>query len=199
MISDVSEKIANFLVDNCKNADIDKSIITYGLNTAINQSISICSFVVLGFLMGLWLEVVVFLASLSFLRPFAGGYHCDTALKCYILSLGAAFSSLILVKFTTEELIPRISLTLLMIAVPFICKFAPIGTKNKPLDETECKYYRKITIRNLIIECILILIFLGLQQYYIVYSITLAIALVAGALALQMLISQNEISFIDKC
>ncbi|MFI3214935.1 MAG: accessory gene regulator B family protein, partial [Eubacteriales bacterium] len=134
---------------------------------------------------------VIFLISFSLLRTYAGGYHCKTAIQCYFMSVGTIFAVLMIVKYTSQEYITPISVLLLLIGVPLIWKLAPVGAKNKPLDEVEKQHYRKITIRNLVIECCIISILLIAELNNFAFVMSLGIVITAGVVVLQRKITNT--------
>lgn len=89
------------------------------------------------------------------IRTYAGGYHCQKAINCYLMSSGVILLILGVVKFTPIEYMIIIGIIMLFVAIPILIKFAPMETPNKPLDEDEQKYYRKKMIIRLGIECLL--------------------------------------------
>ncbi|WP_409967802.1 accessory gene regulator B family protein [Bengtsoniella intestinalis] len=185
MLSRRLEDIADFLVSNGKNANVDRDIILYGLTVAIEQAASIVSAIILGCVVGLGREVVIFLISFSLLRTYAGGYHCKTAIQCYFMSVGTIFAVLMIVKYTPQKYIMPICIMLLLVAVPLIWKLAPVGATSKPLDEVEKQHYRKITIRNLVVECFIISILLLAGIYNFAFVMSLGIMVTAGVVVLQ--------------
>ncbi len=77
MISNRLGKLADVIMENETNPNIDKDIIVYGLKSAIQQGASAITTIILGLLFGLTLEIIVFMVSFTFIRTYAGGYHCD--------------------------------------------------------------------------------------------------------------------------
>lgn len=78
MLSSRLEKLAEVIMENETNPNIDKDIIVYGFNSAIEQGMSFVTAVVLGSLFGLGIEVIIFLVSFTLIRTYAGGYHYFT-------------------------------------------------------------------------------------------------------------------------
>lgn len=173
------EYIAELIVENDNTNSIDKEIVVYGLTSALEQGASILTTAVLGIFFGLLPESLVFLASVSMIRMYAGGYHCEKTTHCYIMSCGIMASVLVVVKFTKACVIPPISVLLLLISVPIILRFAPVGTTNKPLDAVEKQHYREVTIRNLVIESCLILVLLLNDFYQFAFVMSLGIIVTA--------------------
>ena len=172
------ESLADMIVESDRYDSTEKEIIVYGLASAVEQVSGILATVVLGVLFGLLLESFVFLVSFSVIRMYAGGYHCEKPTHCYIISCGIMIAVLTIVKFTPMAYITSFSVILLLIAVPVILKFAPMGAENKPLDDVEKKYYRKKTLFYLSIECgmIFMLFIAGMQNTAFVVCLGIAIS-----------------------
>lgn len=187
MVSSTLNNIADMIMKSDKNTVKDKEIIVYGLKSAITQGLSIIITSVLGYIFGLLWESIVFLVSFSAIRMYAGGYHFQKAIHCYVVSSGIMILVLTIVKFTPAGYILVTNLAMLTISVPIILKLAPMETETKPLDEVEKQHYRKITIRNLVVECCIILILLiaGINNFAFVMS--LGIMITAGVIVLQKL------------
>ena len=183
------EKLAVFLMKNENNPKIDKEIIVYGLSSAIQHGLSIITTLVIGLLFGLALESIVFLISFSFIRSYAGGYHCEKAINCYLMSSGLIALILAIVRFTASEYMLIASMIILLISVPVILKLAPIGATNKPLDEVEQKYYRKKTIIHLCIECAIIFILFIVELHSFAFIVCLGIMVSAKVVFLQQKLS----------
>lgn len=140
----------------CKNED--KEIIIHGLISGIELIFNIVTTIILGFIFGLVIESLVFLISFSFIRTYSGGYHCKSAINCYLFSSMVVVLVLFIVKSTNIEYILIISMIMLLISIPIIFKFAPVETATKPLDDIEKKYFRNKVILHLYIELIVLII-----------------------------------------
>jgi len=182
MFSGVIEKYVDSLAMNGKCKIEDKELIIYGIHSMIEYTFNIFSTVVLGFLFGLVVESLVFLASFSFIRTYAGGYHARTALRCYFISIGIVFFVLLALR---AGIINNVfSFLLVALATPIVLTLSPIQDINKPLDKSEIKVYRK---RSYILLAINILIFLLshiLGFYFISHTISIAMFVLSIALIL---------------
>ncbi|MFI3201439.1 MAG: accessory gene regulator B family protein [Eubacteriales bacterium] len=185
MFSTKLDNLANMIIESEKNTVADKEIIVYGLKTAMAQMLGIITAVALGCLFELLWESLVFLISFSCIRKYVGGYHCKKAIHCYVMSSGIMVLVLFLVLMTPDWYMSPASLLILAVSIPVILKFAPIGATNKPLDEVEKQHYRKMTLRNLTMECFITvsLLLVGLDHF--AYMISLGIALTAGVVVFQ--------------
>lgn len=65
--------------------DIDKC--RYGLDVFISSALEVVSILVIAAVMRNFLQTLLFFASFIPLRVYAGGYHADTKLRCYFVSL----------------------------------------------------------------------------------------------------------------
>lgn len=76
-----------------------------------------------------------------FLRPYTGGYHADTEIKCCILSVGIVNIAMLVRK------INEISLdSMLMIYLCFVCVivlFSPVDNPIHPLSKADSRIYAK--------------------------------------------------------
>lgn len=185
MASSTLNNLADMIVKSEKNTVKDKEIIVYGLKSAITQGLSIITTAVLGCIFGLLWESIVFLVSFSAIRMYAGGYHCQKAIHCYIMSSGIMVLVLTVVKITPTWYMLPISILILLVSIPIILKFAPVGATNKPLDEVEKLHYRKITIRNLVVECFKLSILLVAELNNFAFVMSLGIMVTAGVVVLQ--------------
>lgn len=185
MLNSKIEILADMIMESDKNTVKDKEIIVYGLKSAITQILSIISTAVLGCIFGLLWESIVFLVSFSAIRMYAGGYHCQKAIHCYIISSVIMVLVFAIVKFTPTGYILGMSLAMLIFSVPIILKLAPMETETKPLDEVEKQHYRKITIRNLVSECCIISILLITGGNNFAFVMSLGIMVTAGVVVLQ--------------
>ncbi len=192
MLKSKLEKLADVLMENETNPNIDKDIIVYGLYSAIEQSISVITAMILGFMFGLTIEVVIFMISYTFIRTYAGGYHCKKAVNCYLMSSGIIASVLGIIKVIPSEFILVAGVITLVISIPIIYKFAPMETPTKPLDEEERIHYRKKALFNLSVECLLVVVLFILDFNNFAFTICLGIVVTAVVLILQIVIVYIE-------
>lgn len=179
MINLKIETIADIVVKSNKSVVQDKDIIVYGLKAAITQLVCLIYVVILGCIFELFLENIVFLIAFSSIRMYAGGYHCQKKINCYFMSSIILVIELLIIKLMLVNLIIPTILFLLIVSIPIIFKLVPVETKNKPLDEKEKKIYRKIVIRNLLIQVIIINVLLFLNLYTLSLSIASGVFLSA--------------------
>ena len=138
------------------------------------------------------LESVVFLIAFSYVRTYAGGFHCQKVSNCYIMSTSIISLVLFIVRLTPETCILILSIVILCMCIPIIYNLAPVETLNKPLEEAEQRYYRKKTVVHLQSECIVISILFVLGLGNFAYVICLGIMVSALSLLLSKLINKKR-------
>lgn len=177
-------RLADVLIEENKCKARDKEVIAYGMSSAIELFINILTVIMIGFLFGMIVESIFFLICFSFLRTYAGGYHCEKAVNCYLLSMGIIVSVLMIVKFIPTQYMLITGFTMLLISIPIILKKCPVETKNKPLEEVEKIYFRKKVKINLLIFLILAILFVFIQSFDLFFILSLAVSIAAFSVLL---------------
>ncbi len=185
-------RLTDFLVEKelCKVED--KELVVHGLCGGIELIFNIITTFVLGMAFGMVIKSFVFLIFYSFIRTYAGGYHCKKALHCYCVSSFVVVAVLIAVRVTPVFYMVRINFAMLLISIPVILKFAPVGTPTKMLEAEETEYFRKKVRRNLLVECVAIAILLYFEMYDYAYVVGLGVFVSAMLVLLGWYV--NEVS-----
>ncbi len=185
MLTKFIDEVADVLATSLTETQKDKEILVFGLTTALEQVLSIIITLVLGFVLGIVFESLLFFIAFSFIRRYAGGYHCEKVVNCYISSIIVIVFALLIIRFTPSEISKIMSIVLLLITTPILLKFSPMSTKCRSIEEVEWKYYRKKTIINLIIEIIVISLLLLVNLRSFAFSICLGFFLTGISVLLQ--------------
>lgn len=185
MISSAANNITNYLI--CKKVikDDDREIYQYGFEQVFSSLLNIATMLLLGIILGKIYQSLVLILSFMALRSYSGGYHANTPLQCYLLTVMSISATLSIMKFITIDRF--ICWGLLVLSSVVILLLSPIGSKNKPLDEIEKIIYRKKTIIVWSVETCVAIVFIILDITEIHIAITLAqviinIALIFGNL-----------------
>ena len=137
MIGEWSRKISNQI---CENQN-EKEIIQYGLNQLFWILLNFFAIVISGVL---WHEfcfsILVFL-EIYFLRPYAGGYHADTEIKCCMISVGIVNIAMLVRKIKVISLDCMFVIYLCFICV--IVLFSPVDNPIHPLSKVDSRFYAK--------------------------------------------------------
>ena len=156
----ISKKIINYMISNEIISKQDKEIYLFGLTSLLRTFLNIITLVSIGMLFDMIGESVVFLIFTILLRTYSGGFHSDNPIVCYFISVITVILALLSIKF--EVLNVYSSIILFAVSLALILKYAPVGNKNKPLEEIEIKVYRGrllVVIVGLLFISILLMLF----------------------------------------
>ncbi len=144
----------DFLYHNEENMDEEQAeIVRYGLELFFLKVSFFLATMVIGILMGSFWESLIFTALLSGIRTMAGGFHANTRMQCFVMSMLTFTCVLMILKLAAVYNVILIPLTVLaVISSIIIWKFAPIDTENKPLEDDETVVFRKKARVMLLIE-----------------------------------------------
>lgn len=183
LLTRLAEKIGNDLVHSSVIKEEDAEIYIYGINQILVSVLNVSSALIIGLIFGVFFEIAVFMAAYIPLRSFAGGYHAKTPLRCYIFSL----IMLIVVSIGMKYLYMTewVYYVVLAAAASVVLILSPVEDRNKPLDETEHKVYKKRTVLIMTVELVIALLLklavLDTLFVAIAYSfIVLSLMLIAG-------------------
>ena len=154
--------ISGMITDTLWNQGIiqeeDVNKCRYGLDIFISSVLEIVSILIIAAVIGNFFQTLLFFAAFIPLRVYAGGYHADTKLRCYFVSL-AAYGVFTIAMY----LLPiKAYLTAAVLATAFtvlvVLSIAPVIHKNKSVNDIERKYYRKFSIGICSVETAIVLL-----------------------------------------
>lgn len=154
----ISGTIANTLWAQgiIQKEDIDAC--RYGLDMFILSALEISSILIIAAFVGNFFETVFLFAAFIPLRVYAGGYHADTKIKCYLILLGVYGVFTMIMNILSHELYLTINMSVAIFSLIVVLIVAPIIHKNKTVNDIERKYYRKFSISICLIETTIILL-----------------------------------------
>ena len=158
----ISGSIANTLWTQgiIQKEDIDTC--RYGLDVFISSVLEIASILAIAAYLKNFFETVLFFTAFIPLRVYAGGYHADTKLKCYLISLGVYGIFTFLMKLLPQGVYSAVNLITTIFSLIMVVIDAPVVHKNKTVNEIESKHYRKLSIWICSVETVLILLLTAL-------------------------------------
>lgn len=134
-------KITEKLIENETIAAEDKELYEFGLKQAASSFLNIITTLFIGFILSMVWQSIIFMVTYIPLRSYAGGYHARTPLRCYVFSVVLTVCVLFTMRFIPQDIV-LIGILLLGAGIVLFI-FAPIGDKNKPLDEVEVRVFKK--------------------------------------------------------
>lgn len=135
----------NFLYRNEENMDEEQAeIVRYGLELFYLKAFFFLATIAIGILMGSFWESLIFTALLSGIRTMAGGFHANTRMQCFIMSMLTFVCILMILKIVAVYnviLIPLIVLAVISSIV--IWKFALLILKISHLKMMRLLFFVK--------------------------------------------------------
>ena len=140
----------------------------------LSKLLNLVTEVIIGCLFSMLFEAIVFLIAFSFLRSYAGGFHASSSGKCYIFSSLTMVAALLIIKYV-DNFFANCIFVLLGTSLCLI--FAPVESKNKPLDIIEKSVYRKRTVLTLALVLIVLVLafFLHIDMLFKTLSVVLLV------------------------
>lgn len=180
-MKNISDNIADTLLQSGILRDDNVDACRYGLDIFVSSVLEIISILVISVFVGNFVETLLFFLAFVPLRIYAGGYHADTKLKCYFVSIGVYAAFTVAIYSLPQTLYITVNMLMSMFSVVIVFAAAPVVHRNKTVNEIERMYYRKFSILICMVETLIILILTAVfpRSIYIV-------SLVFGQLAVTL-------------
>ncbi len=121
--------------------DEKRVIVEYGLERGKKEVLFYGYIVLVGVALGVLWQGLVFWVSFCAIRRYAGGYHADTEKRCLCISATVILLVFLSMKYCMWGML---ELFLLQgICYVIIMLLSPVSNKNRPLDEMECRKFRR--------------------------------------------------------
>lgn len=185
MISKLSHLVSKALIQVNSINEEDTELYTYGAFILISNIIYLVFTLLIGLLAGCVLESVIYHVAFQFIRRFAGGYHASSEARCEIMSTISIIVCILVIKLSKIYDLQTLLIIASTISVVCIFILCPLDTPEKPLTDTEYKYFRKISwlILSLIFVVVVVTYFAKFNILFAPCCMSLileAILLIAG-------------------
>jgi accessory gene regulator B len=144
MFQKTSASITDNLVKSGTITSADKEIYLFGIQQGFAILLNILTTIVIGLLLGVLWQILLFTISYIGLRSFAGGYHAKTPQRCYIYSTILTLAISLLLQYLTISI--SVYIILLLFSTIVILVLSPVENNNKPLDALEKRVYKKTSV-----------------------------------------------------
>lgn len=152
IIQRIVEGFVNKGIVDCE----EKSIYEFGLRQGFVIIINFVTMFTIGLVFGELLNVLVFAISYLVLRPYAGGYHAETEVGCYVLSNLLILAVILISRNAVFDFSSLI--IMLCVACGVLLFLSPVEDHRKPLDDVEIEVFRRTLRLRLSIEILIGLI-----------------------------------------
>lgn len=148
-MSHIVEAMTDFLL--CQNVicEEDKEVYNYSIDILLSLVLDTVLILVIGIVMKHFSVSVVFALLFPILRKHTGGYHAKTKLQCRIVSTVLVFIAISIVTFM-QDISGILKIVYLGVVVSFYLIityfFVPIENNFKPLDETNRRHNKKVSV-----------------------------------------------------
>lgn len=156
--------------NNFNNEQIEQS--KYALKVMVYEIIKFLLIICIFSLLGYFKESLLIIFVMSIIKPFIGGYHEDTQIKCFVATL--ILVGLIIALFENNKLNFASCIILNLISVFAVYNKAPVIDNRMPITREDLiRKNRKIGITNVIILILLSIIMFNVIWFsqIIVYTI----------------------------
>lgn len=157
----LATKLTEYILSKDAISEENYDIYVYGFTCFLEIFVFFISCLIIGICLGMFFECIIFLCIFTPLRSYAGGFHLNKFLHCYLLSCFILAGSLLLVKFfAIPDYIALIGCILFPIVLFLI---GPINHPNRPVNEEENSVFKRKT-NIILVLCILLSIILYLTK-----------------------------------
>lgn len=150
----ISGEIALLLAEQGVISREDTDRCRYGLYVFLTSIFELASILTVSIFVGNFSQTLIFFAAFIPIRMYAGGYHADTKLRCFITSVGVYIIFSVFMRYIYSDNISLI--TEFLFSSIMIFAYSPIIHKNKHINIKEFKAYRKISIGIFVFELLII-------------------------------------------
>ncbi len=139
-----------------KKNDVD--ICKYGLEMFVLSFVEIFFILILSLVVKNFFNTLIFLGFFIPLRIYAGGYHANTKIKCFLVFLVTYALFTTAIQYLPHEFYLKVSVLSIILSILMVLIHSPIINHNKKVFNNEIKMYRKKSILIVMLQSIVIII-----------------------------------------
>ena len=161
----------------------ERNLYLYCFGTLIEMTANIITTLIIGALLGKIVAALFFMLVFIPLRSTAGGYHCETAGKCYLLSM-AVYLTVIFTYDCVSTIPSYLCVLICVFDFAAIISLSPVASPNKPFTAKGNIRNRRISIVLSLIYITAIIVMMSCKIVYafvVLESLTVAVvSMIAG-------------------
>lgn len=181
MMHKAADAVANWLVKTETISAEDFALYSYAMYSVMFVSIPLFLSIVVGILMNMLLESLLFIAPFVLIRKFSGGFHLKSPTVCIFVSTGIIATFLFGIKFVLMHEVYLVPLVCMFILGILLFIKSPIDTEERKLNERETVVFGKIARIMVIAFWAAVMTLIWFQKYSVAMPISFGIIL-SGAL-----------------
>ncbi len=159
MVENLVIQITDTLVKDTKNNKNERLIVQYGLEVMVTMVLQTAGFLAIGLIFNRVFELNLIIFGFASLRIFAGGYHANSRMKCFLSSL-AIFATGI---YIYEANAMKGYMT--VIPIVLLSVFAPKDHKNKRLSVWQKRANRRWALELYVVVVAAYAVFSGQERW----------------------------------
>lgn len=164
MLHKLSEIIADYFFDEKDQYTID--IYVYGIELALSSLLGNILVILIGIVTGSLIESIIFMAALTSVRVFSGGYHANTYLKCNLITLASAIftitiNKLLIIVFSKQIILYLLICTLVLLLLTIII-YCPVENKNKQIQPEDKIKFKFMSVAVVVIQAVVCFTFFNI-------------------------------------
>ena len=181
MMHGVAYAVEKWLVKTESISSEDFALYSYSMYSVMFVSIPIFLSIVVGILMNMLLESLLFIAPFVLIRKFSGGFHLKSPTVCFFVSTGIIAVFLLGIKFVLMHEVYLVPLVCMFILGILLFIKSPIDTEERKLSKRETVVFGKIARITVVTFWTVVLTLIWFQKYSVAIPISFGIIL-SGAL-----------------
>ena len=167
-MENISEKLVGYMLRNKVISEDDKEIYLFGLVLMLRVLLNTVTLILIGLWFNMLAVSATFVCFSLFIRSYSGGFHSDNPVICYLISTSSIILLLISIKLQIWNV--YISGILVILSTVIFLIYAPVGHKNKILEDIESKIYRRRLLKIVFGLLCLMSIFTISNLKYLLYA-----------------------------
>ena len=180
-MKELSNIITDALAENGFIAFDDYAVCQYGINVFLISTAGIGFVLFVSLFLKNSIETLLWLITFIPIRIYAGGYHADTRLNCFLAFI--AVYLIFSVMLINLPIYTGLYLFMTWFTMLAIFRWAPVQHKNKHVSESEKVFFRKTAISFATIEGVVATVTLLLNIHH-VYSMAVVYGLFTAGISL---------------
>jgi len=183
MLHKLSIYLTNKLLNGETIDEDDYEIYIYGWSMLLSTAASVIAVLILALIFGQFIGTLLFMICFLSLRAYAGGYHANSYLGCFLTMIGIYLAALLIQLKTPQVYLTIIITFLLLISTVVIFIRAPQDHPNRPIEGEERVIFTRRS-RFIIVSQVIIICGLLYLNYFLQYLWWATIGIVFASLSL---------------
>lgn len=169
MIEKISNLISTKIAEELMYDDEKKSVINYGVFAFIQMTAAIIVTMIVGAILGVFVEALIISFVIAILRKSSGGVHASTPIKCIVIgAIISCFGSLICKNTDVSKAGILICIIIsFLYSLVIIIKYSPCDSKAKPITKKDKRdELKRLSIITIVFYFIIVCVFFVLYVMY---------------------------------